>query len=488
MNLIDRIIWRLGKKSRTFQRGYMWAFGAPRWSGRAVADMVREGYERNPFVYSAINAISRAAAVAPPVLYRIKGGGQIERALENGYRSKGLYRPQTKQQAAQQAAGNLASHYARTLGVNPRLAKRAAMKQLQVDGEIEEVTAHPVLDVLARPNGYYQTSYQQLVEAFVTYLMISGEVYEEPVGPDTGANAGVPREIYVLPSQHFAPMAPVRGNPLPGFYYEGGPRQTFTYDPDPAKTEIYFHKLFNPSNPIRGMSPMEAAMRSVDLNNESRAWNAGLMQNGGAPVGILTADGETTLGQEDIDLIKTQYAEQHAGARNAGLPMVMGGLKYQHIGYDPAKMMWGDTLTLSAREIAVVFGVPPEMLGDSATKTYSNYASARKALYMDTALPITDFMYGAWNSGWLKRFGDDLLLDYAGDQIDALQEDVAQMYARLERASFLTENEKRVAAGWPAVEGGDVILVPVGRVPLAATEDAWTEVDEKAALAEYSRA
>jgi hypothetical protein len=104
----------------------------------------------------------------------------------------------------------------------------------------------------------------------------------------------------------------------------------------------------------------------------------------------------------------------------------------------------------------------------------SNYGQARSALYHESILPLCDFMFQSFNSTWLRRFGDDLLLDYDSDQIFAIQEDLKMAYERLSQATFLTINEKRIAVGYPGVDGGDVILVPLTSVPLEAVSDTAT--------------
>jgi phage portal protein BeeE len=43
------------------------------------------------------------------------------------------------------------------------------------------------------------------------------------------------------------------------------------------------------------------------------------------------------------------------------------------------------------------------------------------------------------------------------DRIEALSSDRAALWERVTKAPFLTINEKRAAAGYGAVEGGDVV-------------------------------
>jgi phage portal protein BeeE len=58
---------------------------------------------------------------------------------------------------------------------------------------------------------------------------------------------------------------------------------------------------------------------------------------------------------------------------------------------------------------------------------------------------------------WLgPKFGEGLRVGYDADQVAALAIDRESTWDKLNAATFLTLNEKRIAAGYSPVEGGDV--------------------------------
>jgi len=228
-------------------------------------------------------------------------------------------------------------------------------------------------------------------------------------------------------------------------------------------------KLFNPLDDWYGMSPIEAAARSIDQNNESRAWNVALLQNSARPPGALVTQNE--LQPDQFERLKEQIREQYMGARNAGRPLLLeGGLDWKEIGLTPAEMHWLEGLKLSAREIAIAFGVPPELIGDNANKTYSNYKEARQAFYTETVLPLMDSIKGELNNWLIPKFGDKrIYIDYDRDEIEALQEDREAVWARALEAvktGVITPNEARVMLGYDEVEGGDMLMMPASMMPL----------------------
>ncbi len=259
---------------------------------------------------------------------------------------------------------------------------------------IEELDDHPLAKLLRRPNPWQGGS--RFFENLAAFLMLSGNSYIEAVGPERGS----PRELYVLRPDR---MKVVPGNaqqPISGYQYTAG-GTTVTFPPD----EILHLKMFNPLDDWYGMSPIEAAARSIDQNNESRAWNVALLQNSARPPGALVTENE--LSEEQYKRLKKEIQEKYAGSKNAGRPLLLeGGLDWKEMGLSPADMHWLEGLKLSAREIAIAFGVPPELIGDTANKTYSNYKEARQAFYTETVLPLMDWIRDELNNWLIPKFGE----------------------------------------------------------------------------------
>lgn len=225
-------------------------------------------------------------------------------------------------------------------------------------GKVEELDDHPLAQLLERPNPWQGGS--SFFENLAAFLMLSGNSYIEAVGPDRGA----PRELYVLRPDRMKVIPGNAQQPVAGYQYTVG-RTTVNFKPD----EILHLKLFNPLDDWYGMSPIEAAARSIDQSNESRAWNVALLQNSARPPGALVTEHE--LSEEQYQRLKEEIQEKYAGSKNAGRPLLLeGGLDWKEMGLSPADMHWLEGLKLSAREIAIAFGVPPELIGDTANKTY----------------------------------------------------------------------------------------------------------------------
>jgi phage portal protein BeeE len=96
------------------------------------------------------------------------------------------------------------------------------------------------------------------------------------------------------------------------------------------------------------------------------------------------------------------------------------------------------------------------LLAIPGDNTYSNYQEANRAFWRQTALPLAARIAGALTHWLAPAFGDGLTLVADTDRIEALAADRAALWERVSAAPFLTINEKRLATGYGAVEGGDV--------------------------------
>lgn len=324
-----------------------------------------------------------------------------------------------------------------------------------------ELDDHPLITLMQRPNPKQGDT--KFIENVIAFLLLSGNSYVERVGPRNEP----PRELYTLRPDR---MRVVKGNahqPVAGYEYRVD-GQPFVF-PD----EMIMHlKTFNPLDDWYGLPPLSAAARSTDQSNEAKAWNVAMLQNSARPSGVLSTP--DNLGVDQFDRLKSELEEKYQGQSNAGKPMLLeGGLEWKQISINPKDLEWVEGQKISAREIAMVFGVPSEMLGDSSNKTYSNYKEARQAFYMETVLPLMDWLRDEFNNWLTPLFGDNLYLDYDIDEIEAIQEDRSLVWKRSAdavKSGLLTINEARESMGYETHPDGDILLVPSSLHPLGQEE------------------
>lgn len=316
----------------------------------------------------------------------------------------------------------------------------------------QEVGNHGLLDLLHRPNP--EQGGVAFMETLGGHLLISGNAYALAAGPD----GRPPRELWPLRPDRVRVEVDARGERH--YFYKVSGRE----DDLPADRVLHL-KLFNPTSDVTGLSPIAVAARDIDADNEAQDWNFSLLRNAARPVGALKVKG--TLPKVNRDALQRDFDRALAGSRNAGRPIVLDGdVDWTQLSLSPSEMDWIGGRKHSQQLICRVFGVPPELVGDSEHKTYASYEQARKAFYMESALPLVDRIVDALNAWLVPQFGADLVLGYDRDAIEALQEDRAALWERVREADWLTVNEKRRATGYDDIDGGDIVLVSAAMLPL----------------------
>ncbi len=328
----------------------------------------------------------------------------------------------------------------------------ASVPFLLYEGE-KELSAHPLLALLTSPNA--QESGTALFERWYAFLQCAGNSYLQAI-----ALQGEVRELHVLRPDRMKMIEGAAGWPLAYDYCVNG--QTTRIGRDASGFLPVLHgTLFHPLDDYYGLSPLEPALNAIDVHNEGAAWTKSLLDNAARPSGALIykgPDGAPNLTDEQFTRLKKELENGYQGALNAGRPMVLeGGLEWQSMSHSPADLDFANTRDVAAREIALAFGVPPMLLGIPGDNTYSNYAVANLAFWRSTVLPLVA-RSAAQLTRWLSpRFGERLRIGYDLDAVPALATEREATWDKLNAATFLTLNEKRAAAGYGPVDGGDVL-------------------------------
>jgi HK97 family phage portal protein len=301
---------------------------------------------------------------------------------------------------------------------------------------LREVSDHPLLGLMAQPNPGQPG--REFAEQLYGFLLVSGNAYVEKVEID-----GAPRELHALRPDRVKAVASANGWAEAYDYSVNGQSVRL------PRAGVLHLRLFNPLNDYYGLSPLDAALRAIDTHNAASAWNKAMLDNSARPSGALVyaaADGQLTA--EQFDRLKRELEQSYQGATNAGRPMVLeGGLDWKQMGYSPRDMEFTEAKNGAAREIALAFGVPPMLLGIPGDNTFANYMEANRSFWRQTVLPMASRMAEAL-SGFLGEGRYRLAHDL--DQVEALASDRDALWARLGKADFLSDEEKRAAVGYGA--------------------------------------
>lgn len=341
---------------------------------------------------------------------------------------------------------NVIAHRAIHMLANGAASVKFKLFAYESDGKRQELRQHPLLQLLQNPSPLHSAS--ELFEALYAHKLISGNAYLHAVAPQGVA----PKELHVLRPDRMQIIAGNHGAPQAYRYKVGETGTDFPVDQLTGRSSVLHLKAFHPLDDWYGLSPIEAAAYSIDQHNQAGAWNQALLQNGARPSGALVVNqkdgGAGQLSQEQYSRLRDQMDEQFSGAINAGRPLLLeGGLDWKEMSLSPKDMDFLDAKHSSARDIALAFGVPPQMLGIPGDNTYSNLAEARLALWEQTILPMVTHLADALNSWLVPLFDAQLEIAPDLDGISALAPKREAYWQRINAADFLSDDEKRELLG-----------------------------------------
>lgn len=323
----------------------------------------------------------------------------------------------------------------------------------EIDTERIEITDNPVNKLLTRANPL--ESFVYLIQKAVSYLLITGNTYIEKVAPAIGN----PKELWCLRPDRITIETNEQTGVISKYIFDQ--KESFDVDPITLKSDLLHIKLFHPLDDYFGMSATEPTAREIDSSNEAIEWQKKVFENEGRPGMALFIHG--FLSDEQWNRLEKGLEKNHAGSANAGKPIIIEGESTGDIkpyAWTPKEMDWIESNRELSRKICNGYGVPPMLLGIPGDNTYSNQKEARASFWEETIIYYLDLFKGELNN-WLFET-NEVFIDYDLSQIPALAYKQEVVWTRVKEAAFMTVNEKREAVGMEQIEGGDVILIPMG--------------------------
>ena len=357
------------------------------------------------------------------------------------------------------------------------IANNASRVKINLFRGDQEVDNHPLLDLLYKPSP--TMSQVEWFQSVYSYLLISGNNYMLSVGGDNTP----PTELYNLRPDRIKIRTGTRAMPVAYDYMLKG-QVVESYDVDQATggSKVKHIKLFNPLDDYYGMSPIQASSVDIDQHNLANKHNVNLLQNGARPSGAVIFNpkdetgGHVQLSDVQRNQLMNDVNQRFSGTGNAGKPMLLeGDFDWKEMGLSPKDMDFIQLKNMSAKDIALVYGVPSQLIGIPDSQTYSNFAEAKLALYNETIIPLLDRIQGDLNEWLIPMFNEQgLELRYDIDSIPAMAEQRKRVFESVTagvRDGILTRNEAREQLGYEPMEGADSLLVPANLMPLNLADD-----------------
>jgi HK97 family phage portal protein len=341
--------------------------------------------------------------------------------------------------------------------------------RLRCDGQV--LDDHPLYHVLNKRANKMETGqvFRKRLSAQVS-LSKPGAFVEKVY-----SNGGTIKELHLLPPDR---VDIIPGEPGSGVLIECFRlwRRDGGYRDIPPEKVLWFREP-HPIDPYSGVTPLEAAGLSVELDYFARLYNVTFMRNDGRPGGVLAVKapaGSTraSLRDDQLDRLEAKFGK---GPSEAGkLSVVEGELEYVDLARSPRDAQYGQVSRTSKIELLSAYGVPESVLGYSAERTFDN---ADNELYVYWTRTMT-----AHNEIIVSGFDEDSEDDLEGF-LDTSSVEVLERHERAKRE----EARNEVAAGLRSLKSyadlagyGDEIddtphtralYIPTGKTPLPSRKD-----------------
>ena len=221
-------------------------------------------------------------------------------------------------------------------------------------------------------------------------------------------------------------------------------------------------KRFPLANALTGMSPIEMAADAIGLSLDAEKYGRRWFKDSAVPSGVLST--EQPLTEAQVKQTLKQWLLAH---RDRRMPAVMGGgLKWTSISVTPEESQFLQTRSFQRSEIAMWFGVPPHMIGDTDKST--SWGSGIEA----QSIGFVKFTLEPWLNcieqaiSLLLPRGTEAMFDLRA----ILRGDEAARWDTYEKGRLvgvLSVNDIRIAEGFPPIgPEGDIRITPMNYVPL----------------------
>lgn len=245
--------------------------------------------------------------------------------------------------------------------------------------------------------------------------------------------------------------------------------------PFPAENMVHIKGLTLPGQPM-GLSVLSYAKRTIGLGIAAEEFGSMFFGSGAHLSGIVEVPGDLKPG--DARGIKEAFEGAHSGMRHAhAVGVLSGGASFKPVSMTPEEAQFIATRAFQAAEIAMLFGVPPHMLGQTDRTT-----SWGKGLEEQT-LGFLKFTLMAWTKriedAFSAMLAEPIEARFDMDELERPDTSVRfQSYLLARTAGILTSNEIRAKENQPPIEGGDDVFAALnsahGAMPGDATLDPVT--------------
>lgn len=232
----------------------------------------------------------------------------------------------------------------------PRQIKRRVDEKTRVDA-----SGHSLAEVLnRRPNAWQRPS--QFVGMMQAHVLLMGNAYAK-------ITRGARGQVIALTPLHPARVQVRQREDLrKEFVWTRSDGQQFVF----AQDEM-LHLFLLTVDGVRGISPIAHARQTIGLSLAMEQHGAKMFENGATISGALSLPADAPpLTEEQVQRLRTSMEDYRSGGQREGKMLLLeGGIKWEQMALAAKDAEWIEARKFGRTDIAMLFGVPPHMIGDT---------------------------------------------------------------------------------------------------------------------------
>lgn len=275
---------------------------------------------------------------------------------------------------------------------------------------------HELYDLFNPPKGPEVPSLRELLLRTYTHLGIDGICYWVFY-----LKRGKLSEVDLKSKHQLFPVKNKAGR-LIGWEERKDGRTVATFD---VKMVIPM-KYYQPSDIYSGLSPLRAAMLSVEQERNIASWNSGFFKSGMRTPMVLETS--KTLTPKQRAALRDDVQQFYSGSVNGhGAFIAEGGLKATPVPLSSKDIDFIEGKQLTREEICAVYGVPPAVVGIFRYSNYANTKEQRKIFWEQTLLPKMRSLTDNIQINLLNSDYPDIEIDWDLNDVFGLRPDMTDV-------------------------------------------------------------
>lgn len=344
---------------------------------------------------------------------------------------------------------------ANTAIIEPCASVPFKLFRVMKDGDKEEVTDDPLLELLHFPNLAFTG--EQMWQLHYTYMNLTGESYilmmknNSPFEPRRGQ---LPDALFTMPTHRI--KFKVGANKYTDSTVELDkkvyPITAIIRDFNPDPGNIYY-----------GRSIIAAAAQVIDLEDQMVNFNRRKFANDATPSLVFKTN--EILQNDAYERLKRQITDEHTGVDNAGKPWIIENGDVTPIMLSNKDLEYLAGREFSMKQIFSMFKVSPAMTGQVENVNRANLEAGFYQHAVINTVPRVRQFVGQLNQTLVKPYNPSYVLDYENPVPEDIEAKLNAIKAGV--GSWLTTDEGRDAFGMKPLPdaAGEHVVIVAGKTP-----------------------